>query len=54
MRGLFGADGSQDEAVDKLEQLQVGLLLYKSMQPVCLACRWAFPLAAWACHAVLS
>lgn len=24
MRGLFGADGSQDEAVDKLEQLQVG------------------------------
>ena len=24
IRGLFGADSSQDEAVDKLEQLQVG------------------------------
>ncbi|PRW56240.1 ATPase ASNA1-like protein 2-like [Chlorella sorokiniana] len=31
IRGLFGADGSQDEAVDKLEQLQDSIRLVKAL-----------------------
>ncbi|KAI7838953.1 hypothetical protein COHA_007312, partial [Chlorella ohadii] len=31
VRGLFGADGSQDEAVDKLEQLQDSIRLVKAL-----------------------
>ena len=31
IRGLFGADGSQAEAVDKLEELQASIRLVKAL-----------------------